>query len=106
MLTRGWMAFDGRWKLARYACGGALLFDLENDPDELRDLAADPDCASIYRRLNDELTDELMESMALAMHDRLTAPYSLAQDEHFAREGWSWSFPADASAAAEVRGRY
>ena len=36
------------------------------------------------------------------MHDRLTAPYSLAQDEHFAREGWSWRFPADASTATIV----
>ena len=120
MLTKGWMAFDGRWKLAKYAStldpmeydtcmtssrsssGRALLFDLDNDPDELRDLAADPDCASIYRRLDDELTHELMESIALAMHDRLTAPYSLAQDEAFAREGWSWPFPADASTATIV----
>ena len=102
MLTKGWMAFDGRWKLAKYASGRALLFDLESDPDELRDLAADPACASIYRRLDDELTHEIMESIALGMHDRLTAPYSLSQDQHFAREGWSWRFPADASAATIV----
>ncbi len=102
MLTKGWMAFDARWKLAKYASGRAMLFDLENDPDELRDLAPDPACASVYRRLDDELTHELMESMALAMHDRLTAPHSLSQDEAFAREGWSWRFPADASAATIV----
>ena len=60
-------------------------------------LAADPAYTSIYRRLDYELTHEIMESLALAMHDRLTAPYSLSQDEAFAREGWSWPFPADAS---------
>ena len=121
MLTKGWMAFDGRWKLAKYAStpdpiehdtgttpsrtssGRALLFDLENDPDEMNDLAADPACASIYRRLDDELTHELMQSIPLSMHDRLTAPYSLAQDEQFGREGWSWRFPAAASTATRVR---
>ena len=36
------------------------------------------------------------------MHDRLTAPYSLTGDEAFAREGWSWRFPADTSAATIV----
>ena len=30
------------------------------------------------------------------------APYSLSQDEHFAREGWSWRFPADAATATIV----
>ena len=121
MLTKGWMAFDGRWKLAKYSStpdpveddtgktssrtssGRALLFDLENDPDELRNLADDPYYTSIYRRVDDELTHELMESIALSMHDRLTAPHSLAQDERFAREGWSWRFPADASSATRVR---
>ena len=106
MLARGWMAFDGRWKLAKYAPGRALLFDLENDPDELRDLASDPAHAETLRRLDDELTGELMDSIEFAMHDRLTAPYSLAQDEAFAREGWTWRFPSPASAAAETRGRY
>ena len=43
-----------------------------------------------------------MSSMALGMHDRLTAPYSLSQDETFAREGWTWRFPTDASAATIV----
>ena len=87
---------------SRSSSGRALLFDLDNDPDEQHDLSADPACASVYRRLDDELTHELMESIALAMHDRLTAPYSLAQDEAFAREGWSWPFSADASTATIV----
>ena len=34
------------------------------------------------------------------------APYSLSRDEAFAREGWSWPFPADASAATIVGKHY
>ena len=29
MVTDGWMAYDGRWKLCKYATGEHLLFDLE-----------------------------------------------------------------------------
>jgi arylsulfatase A-like enzyme len=39
------MVNDGRWKLIRYRVGGRdrlQLFDLENDPGEMHDLAADP----------------------------------------------------------------
>ena len=41
--ARLFMAFDGRWKLM-HAEGGMppMLFDLENDPNELVDLGRDP----------------------------------------------------------------
>ena len=39
---------------------------------------------------------------AASTHDRLTAPHSLSRDEAFAREGWTWSFPSDASTATIV----
>lgn len=42
------MATDGRWKLILYRVNGgerAQLFDLEDDPDELRDLASAPEHA-------------------------------------------------------------
>jgi choline-sulfatase len=32
----------GKWKYVHYAKYGPQLFDLENDPEEMRDLAADP----------------------------------------------------------------
>jgi choline-sulfatase len=37
----------GKWKYVHYAKFGPQLFDLENDPDETRDLAADPAHAKV-----------------------------------------------------------
>ena len=50
------MAFDGRWKLV-HAEGGfrPMLFDLQDDPDELRDLATDPAHAEDRGRMYDHL---------------------------------------------------
>ena len=106
MLTKGWMAFDGRWKLCKYFEGEPLLFDLETDPAEERNLAGDPAYGHVYRRLDAELTQEVMEAMALGLHDRLVAPASLSTSDDFAREGWEWRFPADASEATKVGDDY
>ncbi len=46
--------FDGRWKLIRYIVGDRerlQLFDLQEDPDELQDLAADTNYAPISEHL-------------------------------------------------------
>ena len=102
MLTKGWMAFDGEWKLCKYSTGQALLFNLKEDPQEQRNLAGDPKYVDVYRRLDEELTREIMGSMVLGMHDRLASPNSLSKDEEFGREGWQWRFPADASEATKV----
>ncbi len=40
-----------RWKLAHYLSGGTQLFDLENDPFELMNLAGDPSMADTERDL-------------------------------------------------------
>ena len=45
------MIFDGRWKYTYVEKMRPMLFDLENDPDELRDLGADPDYADEVERL-------------------------------------------------------
>ncbi|MCU0915304.1 MAG: sulfatase-like hydrolase/transferase [Planctomycetes bacterium] len=48
------MIRDERWKLLEYNAGGARntqLFDLHNDPDELRNRAADPEQAELLKRL-------------------------------------------------------
>jgi choline-sulfatase len=45
-----------RWKLVYFAEGNpALLFDLQQDPQELHDLAADPDHAQTLQRLTRQL---------------------------------------------------
>lgn len=51
------MARDRRYKLIDRGDGPAQLFDLEADPRERRDIAADPACASILQRLGRRLSD-------------------------------------------------
>ena len=104
MLTKGWMAFDGEWKLCKYDEGEPLLFNLKDDPDELRNLARDPAHAEVYRRLESELAREIMDSMVHGMHDRLVAPYSLSETDEFGHEGWTWRFPSPASEATKIGG--
>ncbi|NNE87408.1 MAG: sulfatase-like hydrolase/transferase, partial [Silicimonas sp.] len=45
------MVYDGRWKYIHAETFRPMLFDLENDPDELTDLATDPAYASEVTRL-------------------------------------------------------
>ena len=106
ILSQGWMAFDGRYKLSKYSSGEAMLFDLHNDRHEQDNLVDNPEYAEISRSLDAALTRELMDSMAFAMHDRMPLPYSMSSDEDVAREGWAWRFPSSASAATEVQEPY
>ena len=53
------MVRDDRWKLLKYNAGGVKnvqLFDLANDPDEVHNLAADPNCAGQLARMEKLLT--------------------------------------------------
>ena len=90
----------------RAASNEAMLFDLDDDPDEQDNLIADPGYAEVYRGLDAALTQELMSSMAFAMHDRMPLPYSMSGEEEVGREGWTWPFPSSASAATEVQDPY
>ncbi len=54
------MIHDGRYKLIYYATGNhRQLFDLDQDPNELVNLAASPDHAAILNRLTDILVSQL-----------------------------------------------
>ena len=54
------MVHDGRYKLIYYPVGNRVqLFDLEEDPDELRDRSRAPECAAIRQRLEQVLAGEL-----------------------------------------------
>lgn len=46
------MIFDGRWKYTHVEHMRPMLFDLENDPNELNDLGADPSYADEITRLS------------------------------------------------------
>ena len=106
MLTEGWMAFDGRYKLCKYSSGEGMLFDLEKDQHEQDNLIADPGYAEVYRSLDAALTRELMSSMTFAMHDRMPSPRSMSSDEDVAREGWAWPWPSSVDAATEAKNPY
>jgi arylsulfatase A-like enzyme len=93
LLSDGWMSFDGRYKLHKYATGEVLLFDMEHDPQEQRSLASNPDFQNIFRRLDAELTAHIMESMQASWHDRLAHNGDLSQDPFFGREGWRRPWP-------------
>ena len=61
MATR--MIRDQRYKLIYYPLGnGIQLFDLDNDPDELCDLASDPSVAGVRERLTGLMIDNLYGS--------------------------------------------
>ncbi len=50
------MLRDARWKYVRYVTYPPQLFDLEGDPEELVDRAADPACAAVLAAMEARLT--------------------------------------------------
>ena len=54
------MITDGKWKcIWRPMTGKQHLFDLENDPGELHDLAGKPDCSGVLTEAKQRLTERL-----------------------------------------------
>jgi arylsulfatase len=50
-----------RWRYSWYADGGGeQLFDFENDPDETRNLVADPDCGPVRNEMRDRLLEQVV----------------------------------------------
>jgi arylsulfatase A-like enzyme len=74
---------DEHWKLIRYPqIDKTQLFDLQNDPHEMRDLAADPASAPRIRDLMGELEKEqreLGDTAPLTVPNPKPAPWSPAQ---------------------------
>jgi arylsulfatase len=93
VLQGGWMVDDGRWRLAKYSTGEAVLFDREQDPDEQTNLYADPTHLDVRTRLEAELTQYLMSCMREANHDRRVYVRDLSQTTAFGREGWQRPYP-------------
>ena len=65
--SRMFMVFDGRWKFVFAEGFRPMLFDLEADPQELRDLGADPAFAAERERLED-----MLFSWSRRLHARIT----------------------------------
>jgi arylsulfatase A-like enzyme len=51
------MAFDGRWKFVHALGFAPMLYDLQEDPQELRDLGRDPGLATVRERMKDLMLD-------------------------------------------------
>lgn len=92
-VSNGWMAYDGRWKLCKYATGEQHLFDLADDPDEQQNRIHDPQAFTQLRRLDDALTREVMRSVALSYYAQKVDTTGMSQEETFGREGWQRPYP-------------
>jgi len=71
------MACDARWKLIHFEGYRPMLFDLENDPEELVDLGADPTHADVRRRLTNAVFDwALRERQRVTITDAQVASHT------------------------------
>ena len=95
----GWMNFDGRHKLAKYAHGASQLFDVVDDPGEQVDLARDPAVRDVYERLDAQLTTAVMRGVAAGHADKRLDPTASSGDTQFGREGWQRAYPEPARGA-------
>lgn len=86
------MAFDGRWKLAKYSTGEQTLFDLVEDPLEQRNLLRTGGSEEQRERLEALLTQEIMRSLAASHRDK--AVVASWDSDQFALPGQSQRFPA------------
>lgn len=59
-----WSVRDRRYRYVRGNCGGAELYDLDEDPWEHRNRAADPALAAVRERLHRELERQVGVSLA------------------------------------------
>jgi choline-sulfatase len=82
------MVKRGHWKYVHIATCAPMLFDLESDPDELNDRAADPGCADILASL---------QAVAFENYDPATvdAAVRLSQQRRTVIRGVNSSAPVD-----------
>jgi len=92
-LSGGWMLVNQDWKLAKYARGGAMLFNRHDDPLELHNLARDPRYLDVYQRLDAELTRAIMRSVLLSHGEKRVYTTSLSSDLAFGQQGWPRPYP-------------
>lgn len=93
-VSGGFMAFDGTWKLAKYASGDTLLYNLEEDPGEQLNRYRDPDCRDILHRLDTALTTRLVQSIRDSNAEKtVDGQTGLWQDDAFGRLRWRRNYP-------------
>jgi arylsulfatase A-like enzyme len=92
-LADAWMIQEGRWRLAKYGTGEAVLFDLDADPLEQRNLIDDSGHAGVARDLDARLTQAIMAGMVESHAAQRVYVRDLSQDAAFGREGWQRPYP-------------
>ena len=92
VLGRGWMLFDGNWKLCKYP-QGAHLFNLHQDPGEQHNRVRDPECADIFHRMDTQLTEEIMRSSDEATFSGRISTISHSSNPDYGRLGWERTYP-------------
>lgn len=99
--TAGFMVRKGRWKYHYYIRYQPELFDLESDPEELKDLAGDRAYAAVLRDMEAELRricdPEAMDALCKADQRRMIDGYG--GPERAAEMGSKGATPAPAVAA-------
>lgn len=103
---RLYMVADGRWKYVFAEGFPPMLFDLQSDPQELRDLGRDPAYAAVRQRLNDELFAWMRRSRsritrsdaAISANDEAARAYDRTYTQGILIGYWD-----EAEAAAEAR---
>lgn len=77
------MIFDGRWKYIRCEGFAPLMFDLDTDPDEIKDIGRSdtPEHIAVRARMEDALL-----SWALRHHTRITATKEVLASQRTAAE--------------------
>ena len=85
------MNYDGEWKLAKYASGDVMLFNVKEDPAEQQNRMGDPDCQAIVRRLDAELSSMMLRSITLAHSEKMVG--TSWEDVDFGRGEWQRTYP-------------
>lgn len=91
VLGGGCMAFDGKWKLIKYASGQARLYDVENDPGEQMNRL--PEHREIADRLDAALNTWMLGSIRRANSEKTVDATQLWKDEAFGRQRWRRRYP-------------
>jgi len=74
------MVFDGRWKFIHASGFRPMLYDLETDPSETKNVAAEHPCAEVVARLQSELFDwALHPKMHITTPNAKIAAYAAQQ---------------------------
>ncbi|MEE2658273.1 MAG: sulfatase-like hydrolase/transferase [Candidatus Latescibacterota bacterium] len=92
-VTGATMNCDGRHKLVKYRSGRQQLFDVIADPHEQTDLSDTDAGWELARRLDGELTGQLLRSVEEANSERVIAHVPLWDCAEFGRGDWQRTYP-------------